>query len=124
MHRVLDSFAVLGGPHTFNLVWTTARWHDAHPALVAAFIAALDIAMAMIREDPVAAAASYIRQEKARQPVNALAAMIARPENQWTTTPTRMMVFARFMHASGAIAHMPGDWRDLFFPGATALNGG
>jgi NitT/TauT family transport system substrate-binding protein len=30
-HRVLSSYDVLGGPHTFNVVWTTQRFHDANP---------------------------------------------------------------------------------------------
>lgn len=123
VHRLLDSYGVLGGSHTFNLVWTTARWHDAHPEVVAAFIAALDLAMAMIREDPLAAAKSYVHVEQARETPEQLAAVITRPEIDWTTTPNRMMVFARFMHSTNAIAHVPGRWNDLFFPGASALNG-
>lgn len=123
VHRVLNSVDVLGGSHTFNLVWATQRWHDAHAALADVFIVALDQAMATIREDPAAAAAIYVRVEKARQTGQQIAAMIARPENEWTTTPTRMMVFAYFMHATGAIGQEPSDWKDLFFPGAAALNG-
>ena len=38
-------------------------------------------------------------------------------------TPTRMLVFARFMHATGAIAHAPENWKDLFFPVISGLNG-
>jgi NitT/TauT family transport system substrate-binding protein len=31
IRRVLSSYEVLGGPATFDLVWTTGRFHDANP---------------------------------------------------------------------------------------------
>jgi NitT/TauT family transport system substrate-binding protein len=37
-HRVLSSYDVLGGPHTFNVVWTTQKFHDDNPKVYAAFL--------------------------------------------------------------------------------------
>jgi NitT/TauT family transport system substrate-binding protein len=123
VHRVLNSYDVLGGPHTFNVVWSTTRYADAHPVVLQAFRAALERAMASIRDDPAAAAAIWVRVEKARLSQEQAADMVRRPENDWTTTPKRMMEFARFMHAGGAIKELPADWRDLFFTDAASGDG-
>ncbi|MBC7799637.1 MAG: ABC transporter substrate-binding protein [Gemmatimonadaceae bacterium] len=123
IRRVLDSYEVLSGPHTFNMVWATTRYHDARPEVIAAFVAALDRAMAMIRDRPLEAAAVWVRSERSRLSAEDAAEMIGRSENEWTTTPRRVMAFAEFMHSTGALAALPGSWRDLFFPGAHALDG-
>lgn len=124
IHRVLSSYDVLGGPHSFNLVWATSRYHDAHPQVAAAFLAALDRAMATIREQPLQAAAVWVRTEHARLTPEQVAEMIARPENEWTTTPRRMMDFLQFMRGTGAVTQQADSWRDLFFPEVHALDGG
>jgi len=123
VHRVLNSYDVLGGPHTFNLVWATTRYHDSHPEVIAAFMAALDRAMAIINDKPLEAAAIWVRSEHARLSPEQAAEMIRFPENEWTTTPKRMMSFATFMHATGALTQLPESWRDLFFADAHALDG-
>ena len=116
VHRVLNSYDVLGGPHTFNLVWATTRYYDGHPAVIAAFMAALDRAMAIINNNPADAAAAWVRAERSRLTAAEAAEMISRPENEWTTTPRRMMSFATFMHATGGLTQLPASWQDLFFP--------
>ena len=123
VHRVLNSYDVLGGPHTFNVVWATARYANGHPVVLAAFRAALERAMTLIHTDPAGAAAAWVRVENTRIRVDQAAAMIQRPENEWTTTPRRMMDFARFMAGTGAIAQAPESWRELFFGDAAAGEG-
>ena len=66
IHHVLNSYDVPGGPHTFNLVWATTRFHDGHPAVIAAFMAALDRAMAIINDKPADAAAAWVRATRWR----------------------------------------------------------
>ena len=123
IHRVLDSYGVLGGPHSFNLTWATGRYHDAHPAIIAAYLAALERAMATIRNRPEEAAAVWVRAERSRLTAAAAAEMVRRPENEWTTTPRRVMDFMAFMHANGTLAAQADTWRDLFFPEAHGLDG-
>ena len=123
VHRILNSYDVLGGPHTFNVVWATTRWHDANPKVAAAFMAALDRALRMIIEDPAATAAVWMRVEKARLPAQQIADYLRRPENEWTTTPRRMMAFMTFMADTGAITQRAETWRDLFFPALHAADG-
>ena len=123
VRRVLNSYDVLGGPHTFNVVWATTRYHDANPKVMAAFMAALDRAMAMILDKPEEAAAVWVRVEKAKLSAAQAAEMIRRPENEWTTAPKRVMRFMEFMAATGAISQRATDWRELFFPAAHGLDG-
>ncbi len=123
IHRVLNSYDVLGGPHSFNLVWATTRYRDGHPQVIAAFMAALDRAMSLIREHPAEAAAVWVRVEKARLTAAQATAMIRLPDNEWTTAPRRVMDFMRFMVETGAVAQPADTWRDLFFPEAHGLDG-
>ena len=123
VHVVLNSYDVLGGKHTFNLIWATSAYHDANPKVVAAFLAALERAMAFIRSDTVSAAAIWLKAEKSSMPVDQAAAMISRPENEWTTAPRKMVAYGRFMHETGAIPMAPERWQDVFFPELVAADG-
>ena len=121
--RVLNSYDVLGGPHTFNAVWATSAYHDAHPKEVAAFLAALDRAQKLIKADPKHAAELYIRNEKSKIPLDRVAEIIAKPENEWTMQPKRVMQVAHFMHSIGSLSTDPADWKELFFPDIYAQGG-
>src|SRR3989440_4894101 len=50
-HVVLNSYDVLGGPATFNVIWTTAKFRNDNPKLYDAFVKALDEAMGEINRD-------------------------------------------------------------------------
>jgi NitT/TauT family transport system substrate-binding protein len=115
-HRVLSSYDVLGGPHTFNVVWTTQKFHDDNPKVYAAFLTALNQAMALIKSDPKRAAAIYIDEEKSKLSPEFVEHMIRDPENVFTTTPQKVMKYAEFMHKIGAIDNMPKTSSELFFP--------
>jgi sulfonate transport system substrate-binding protein len=123
VHRVLNSYDVLGGPHTFNVVWTTERFHDANPKTYAAFLAALDQAMALIKSDPKRAAAIYIDEEKSKLAPDFVEKMLHDPENVFTATPQNVMKYATFMKKVGAIDAAPADWKELFFPEIQNLPG-
>lgn len=116
IHRVLDSYQVLGGPHTFNAVWATTAFHDSHPKEYAAFLAALDRAQKLIKADPHHAAELYLHNEGGKIPLERVAEIIAKPENEWTMQPKQVMKFAHFMHETGAVSTDPTDWKELFFP--------
>lgn len=123
IHRVLDSFEVLGGPHSFNAVWTTTRYHDGHPQVIAAFLAALRRALELIRTEPETAAASWIRTQKTQLTVEQAAAMIRLPENHWTMAPRKLEEIARFMRDTGTLQVSPESWKDVFFPDIHDLDG-
>ncbi|MEO7498788.1 MAG: ABC transporter substrate-binding protein, partial [Casimicrobiaceae bacterium] len=122
-HVVLNSYDVLGGPSTFNLVWTTAKFRNENPKLYEAFTKALDDAIAQINRDKRAAAQAYLRVSKGKDSVENIEKMLNDPAIVYTTTPQNVQKFAEFMAKVGAIKVKPESWKDLFFPNAHALAG-
>ena len=123
VRKILDSYEVMGGPHTFNVVWTTQKFHDDNPKLFEAFVKALDEAMAQIRTDPSAAAAIWIRAERSKISQAEAERLIKLPENEWTTTPKKITAFAEFMAKVGQLSAAPKDWKEVFFDAVHALPG-
>ena len=123
MRRVLNSYDVLGGPHTFNSVWAMGRYRTANPQIMAAFIAALDRAMGMIKDDPEGMTDLWIEDQRSRLPKAEVLKIIRDPENQWTTTPQKIMAYAEFMHRNGGIRAMPGTWQDVYVEDIAGLSG-
>ncbi|MBB3971649.1 ABC transporter substrate-binding protein [Hansschlegelia beijingensis] len=115
-HKVLDSYDVLGGPHTFNLVWASTRFVDANPKIVTALVAALEDAMQRIKTDPKAAAELWIKAENVKMPVEDAVAIISNPQNEWTTTPKKMLAYLDYMNRAGLVSTKTDDWKELFFP--------
>ena len=123
VHVVFNSYDVLGGPSTFNVVWTTAKFKNENPQLYEAFVKALDEATAEINRDKRAAAEAYLRISKDKDSVDNILKMMNDPNIVYTTTPRNIMKFAEFMAKTGAIKAKPESWRDFFFPNVHALPG-
>jgi NitT/TauT family transport system substrate-binding protein len=117
-HKVLDSYEVLGGPHTFNLVWASNRFVTANPKVVAAFIAALEDSLKLIREDPAKAAVLWIKAENAKLSSAEAEELIRAPQNEWTAKPKRMLAYLDYMNRAGLVAAKTSDQSELFFPSA------
>jgi len=116
IHMVLNSNDVLGGPTTFNVVWTTSKFRNDNPKLYDAFVKALDEAMAIINKDKKAAAEAYLRISKDKDSVADILAMLNDPQIVFTTTPLNIMRYANFMAKTGMIKVKADSWKDLFFP--------
>jgi NitT/TauT family transport system substrate-binding protein len=123
IHRVLSSFDVLGGPATFNVLWTSTKFHDENPKVYAAFVAALNEAEAMINKDHKAAAEAYLRMTKDKSSVDDIVKMLDDPTMVFTTTPNNTMKYVDFMYKIGSIKVKPDSWKDMFFPNAQDLSG-
>ncbi len=123
IHTVLNSFDVLGGPHSFTVAWTTKRFHDANPKLYGALIAALKEATDIINADKRAAAALWIEDSKSKLPLDMVTKVLAGPQVTWTMMPQQTMKFATFMQEVGSIKAAPAHWQDLFFPEIHDLRG-
>ncbi len=124
IHTVLNSYDVLGGPATFNVVWTTAKFRTENPKLYDAFVKALDESIAIINRDKRAAAQTYLRLAKDKDNVDDIAKMLNDPNIVYTTTPQNVMKYVNFMLKIGAIKAKPESWKDLFFPNVHNLQGG
>jgi NitT/TauT family transport system substrate-binding protein len=123
IHTVVNSYDVLGGPATFNLVWTTSRFRSENPKVYEAFTKALDEAMQIINRDKRAAAEAYLRISKDKDSVEDIQKMLNDPGIVFTTTPQNMMKYVAFMLKTGSIKNKPDSWKDLFFPNAHGLQG-
>ena len=116
IHTVLNSYEVLGGPGTFNVVWTTSKFRNENPKLYDAFVKALDEATAQINKDKKAAAEAYLRISKDKTTAAEILAMLNDPNIIFTTTPQNVMKYVDFMAKIGSIKVKPDSWKDLFFP--------
>ncbi len=105
VHKVLDSYEVLGGPHTFNTVWAKA------------FLDALEESMTRIKTDPAAAAALWVKAESSKLPVADVEKIIRNPQNEWTTTPKKILTYLDYMNRAGLVSAKTSDWKDIFFSG-------
>ena len=123
VHKVLDSYEVLGGPHTFNTVWITSKYYKENHDVVLAFLAAFEDAMTQITKDPAAAAALWVKAENSKLPVAEAERIIKLPENEWTMTPKKIMAYADYMARAKMIPVKPSSWQDVFFPDIHKLPG-
>lgn len=123
VRKVLDSYDVLGGPHTFNAVWTSSKFYAENRKVVQAFIAALTEAMQQIAADPAAAAQLWVKAEGSKLPVAEAERMIRLPENEWTMVPKKIDAYAAFMARTGTLATKPASWREVFFDDVHQLPG-
>lgn len=122
-HKVLSSYEVLGGPATAIMLWATGRYRTDNPKTYAAFLAALEEAVAFIGRDKAAAADTYVRVEKSKLDPALLRQILDDPEVTFTLTPLQTHKYAAFMHGIGAIRAKPTGWQDYFFPEAHASTG-
>ncbi len=123
IHTVLNSYDVLGGATTFNLVWTTSKFQKENPKVYAAFVKALEEAEAAIAADRKKAAEAYLRISKDKDSLEDIVAMLNDPKIVYTMTPQNVMAYVNFMAKVGTIKVKPDSWKDLFFPNAHSLAG-
>lgn len=123
IHTVLNSYDVLGGPATFNVVFTTSKFRNENPKLYDAFVKALDEATAMINKDKHRAAESYLRMSKDKASLKEIEDMLNDPAIVITTTPQNVMKYVDFMYKIGSIKTKAASWKDLFFPNVYSLPG-
>ncbi|MFL5312792.1 MAG: ABC transporter substrate-binding protein [Myxococcales bacterium] len=123
MRTVISSYDILGGPATFNVVWSTKKFHDQNPKAYQAFVAAFQEATDQINKDKKAAAETYKRMSGSNEPVAELVKQLNDPKVRFTLEPHRLNVTAEFMHKVGRISKKPASWKDLFFDNVHSLSG-
>src|SRR5438552_4410997 len=103
VHKVLDSYEVLSGPHTFNAVWTSSKLYNEKPKVIEAFLAALDDALKQINADPACVAALWIKAENSKLSQAGVEKMIRLPENESSAVPQQFRAYAAFLNRHGAL---------------------
>jgi NitT/TauT family transport system substrate-binding protein len=123
VRRVLNSYDVFGGPHTFIVVWATSRMYTDQPKVVQAFLSALRAALKYIDDDPADAAALWVKADQSTLTPEAAEKIIRDPENRWTMTPEKVMAVADYMRRANMIPVAPKRWKDLFIEAVHDLPG-
>lgn len=123
IRTILNSYDVLGGPHTFNVLTTSRAFHDNNPKTYAAVFAALEEAITYINKNKRAAAEIYQKASKTRESLDDLIREVSQSTVNYTVTPQNVGKFADFMHKTGTIKQKPKDWKELFFPAVHTVKG-
>jgi len=118
IHTVLTSNEILGGPATLNVIYTTARFHDANPKVTAAVLAALREADDYIATHKAAAAKLFVDVEKPAGVTPDLVEGILSDANLsgFQVTPAGVDPIADFLARTGGLSNKPASWKDYFFP--------
>ncbi len=125
IRTILTSDQVLGGPTTFTMISTTAKFHDDNPKVCAAVLKALEEANRMIVADKESAAKLLLTSEgEGGFSLQEIVDVLGDPAIQFTTTPENVMKYADFMYSIGSIRNRPASWKDLFFPEIHEAPGG
>ena len=123
IRTILNNYEILGGPATFNVVWSTTKFRDANPKIYTAFVAAFEEATSIINRDKRAAAELYKRMSGTKESVEELVKMMEDPLVEYTLAPKSIMKTAEFMARIGTIKEAPASWKDLFFPNVYNMPG-
>ena len=67
--------------------------------------------------DPAAAAAIWVKAENSKLPVADAEKIIRNPQNEWTTTPKKILTYLDYMNRAGLVSTKTSDWKDIFFSG-------
>lgn len=115
VHKVLSSYDILGGPATFNVLYTTEKFHDENPKTYKAFYDALAEAEQIIKADKPAAAQTYIRVEQSKLPLALVEQIVKDPEIDFTVVPQRTFIYAEKLQELGVLKNKAASWKDYFF---------
>lgn len=115
IHRVASSVDVIGNI-TLDVVFAPKRFVDANPKTAEAFLAALDEANAFIAAHKQETAEIFSRSSAVKISPEEVLEILNDPDTHFSTTPTKVMDFADFMHLAGTIKVKPESWSELFIP--------
>lgn len=115
VHKVISSYDILGGPATFNVLYTTQKFHDENPKTYKAFYGALLEASKFIKANKVKAADTFIRVQNSKLSPELVRSIVEDPENDFTVSPHRSFVYADELQKLGVLKNKAASWKDYFF---------
>ena len=123
VRKIMSSMDIFGGPVNNAIVFSTHKFHDANPKIIAAMMAAMTEAMLMINQEPKKAIGIYLSQGKERLTADELVELLKEPGVVFDVAPIGMQKFASFMAKVGTLKTAPTSWKDFFFTEAHTLAG-
>nr|WP_242873653.1 ABC transporter substrate-binding protein [Pseudacidovorax intermedius] len=115
VHKVISSYDILGGPATFNVLYTTQKYRDENRLVYQAFYNALVEAEQFVKADKAAAADTFIRVQNSRLDPALVRRIVQDPENDFTVSPQRAQVYADELFKLGVLRNQAASWKDFFF---------
>jgi NitT/TauT family transport system substrate-binding protein len=123
-HVVLSSPDIIGGPLTQSQFFTTTKFADANPKVIAAIKAATFAAIDFIKKDTPAAVEIYREVTKDKMSADDILDMLKQPGMmEWTAAPQGTMKFAAHLYKVGTLKAMPAAWTDYYLPITADLPG-
>ena len=123
-HVVITSPEIIGGPLTQSQFFTTTKFADANPKVIAAIKAASLEAIDYIKKDPRGAVETYREVMHDKTSTDELLDMLKQPGMMdWIAAPQGTMKFAAHMYKTGTLKTMPKAWSDYYLPVAHDLSG-
>ena len=123
-HVVLSSPDIIGGPLTQSQFFTTTKFAEANPKVIAAIKAATFTAIDFIKKDTPAAVEIYREVTKDKMSAEDILDMLKQPGMmEWTAAPQGTMKFAAHLHKVGTLKAMPAAWTDYYLPITADLPG-
>jgi NitT/TauT family transport system substrate-binding protein len=123
VHVITNSFEMSGGPTTYTIAYTSAKFHDKNPKLYQAVYDALAEATDRVSNDIQTASRYWIEDSDSKLTVDFVAAAGSGKDVKWTMVPEATLHQAEFMYDVGTIKVKPKSWKDYFFPEAYGLPG-
>lgn len=123
VRKIASSYDILGGPATFNVLYTTQKFREQNPKTTQAFYNALVEAEQIVKADKAKAADIFIRVQKSKLAPALVRQIVEDPENDFTVSPQRSIVYAQELHKLGVLKNQAGSWKDYFFEEAWARPG-
>ena len=122
-HVLVNSFDLLGQPHTTQVIYATQQWRSQNPTAYKAVVAAFEEAMDYIKNNIRAAAELYVHEEPGGMTVQQAMNIIDTKYMRFSSTPRGIMAFADFMYRVGLLHNKPESWKQYFFDSAYAKAG-
>jgi sulfonate transport system substrate-binding protein len=123
-HTILSSPDVMGGPLTQAQFFTTTKFADANPKIIAAVRAATKEAQDLIRSDTKTAVDIYKEITGDKTGAVDLLAWLKEPGMmEWSLEPQGTMKFATHLFKVGTLKTQPKAWTDYYLPIASDLKG-
>lgn len=122
-HLVLNSYDVVGGEHSNNILWATSKFVQANPKVTKAVVAAVRESEEMIKADPASIAALWVKVENSKMPAADAEKIIRDPKNKWTTVPRGFLSILQFMNEAGSIKTKATKITDIFFDDPSIADG-
>ena len=120
--KITSSVEILGGPSSFNVIATTAKFRNDNPKLYRAFLAGLQEATDFVNRDKDKAADIYIKVSGDKTPKADILEIMNDREVKFTTEVFNLGIFTDFMAKVGSLKNPPKDWAvEMVFPEAKVV---